>query len=432
MLYDLPDEVLYITTKYLQAMDRSSVTRLSLVSRTIRPVCLRVMFETIYMNPELSIPEAYELPVMFDAAREDADHLRRYVRYVVMQCAHERAGLTYSAICRTMVLEGSPSHETQDQTVSLLSKVIPKMSGLSTIRCLESIIGIWHDLYELLCSTPGITRLEIIASAWTDLASSRNMRLSSIKHLVYGQANSPPHEYRDDLMFETKTLSMFFLFHHDHLVSMEIPSELALYSLLGSVSWPNLRSVILHGYAPIDPIASEIGLFFAAAPSLRFLKMNIARTRTINDYTIFGAGPGRENKNTNTNIDVPSSFLSRLHTFSMSDPNPKDEVFRLLPRNLHSLELLSYPRPTKFNITEDLPQPPIPCSEMVRILAKSAILGLNTLRLSIGGPFDTAFIDALVLYYPSLEVLELQVLKQQDVRIDARENIVGLPSLCFR
>lgn len=77
---DLPDEVLYETTIHLHAIERAAVANLSLVSRAVRSSCLRILFETIHLYPDVMIPQAPGIPPILDVSREDADHLRRYIK----------------------------------------------------------------------------------------------------------------------------------------------------------------------------------------------------------------------------------------------------------------------------------------------------------------------------------------------------------------
>jgi hypothetical protein len=78
----LPDEIVQEIVRQLDAIDPGAVVSLSLVSRAVRASCLGVLFETARFEPDAVIPEDAELPPLLDPAREDAEHLRRYVRCV--------------------------------------------------------------------------------------------------------------------------------------------------------------------------------------------------------------------------------------------------------------------------------------------------------------------------------------------------------------
>jgi hypothetical protein len=306
----------------------------------------------------------------------------------------------------------------------MLAKVLPKLTGLSIFRSLDSTVGIWQDLYDLIATIPVLSRLEMISSAWVECKDLVAPLSSSFKHLTYGHARSPAPEYQETMLKETKTLNTFLLIHGHRLVTLEIPAELTMFSFLKGQAWPSLRSLVVHGYPFVKAgSSSDLVHFLSVAHSLRTLKIDLSRTATTPKFTVYDP--------LDDITEVPSSFLRDLLSFTLFQPDPSDRILKHLPSTLRILNLLAYPRPTRFDTKEDVAQAPTPCGDMVKLLAGSSLPNLMTLRVAIAAPFDRAFVDFLVSSYPVLEVLELQELRQEDVAVDAREHAVCHRSLIF-
>jgi hypothetical protein len=319
----------------------------------------------------------------------------------------------------TLVLVGSPALEIQEATLSILAQAIPHLSGLHTFRVQDSLVGIWQGLWDLLStSIPHLARLELHSAAWTACPQMLCALPSSFASVSYGHARAPPPEYQESMLAETRALNTFLLIHGARLARLALPAELAMLAFLRGQPWPALRALSLHGYPPVrgGAASSDLVAFLGATPALRALRVDLARTKTALPFVVFDP---LDNETT-----VPPGFLAGLHTFSLTRPERADRIFHHLPRALHTLELLAYPRPTRFRTSEDIAPPPVPCAEMLRMLGASALPDLRVLRVAVAAPFDRAFVDGLADMYPLLEVLELQELRQQDVVVDAREHTV--------
>jgi hypothetical protein len=308
------------------------------------------------------------------------------------------------------------------------------MPGTHTLRLQHTDLadgaGTWDLISPFLPTLPNLRALELID---TPLASIPTKTISvpmGLKRFVYGSSRPEPPEYVRTTVSETRALSLFLLAHGPYLAEVALPAHLTMFSFLRGVRFGALERLHLHSYPPLALTgnsgggagggAGDVAALLAAAPRLRELRVDVARPRTAR-APVRLVEPSARGGN-----ELPLTFLAALEVLVLRRPDAGERVFASLPKQLRALDLRAYPRPHDFRPTEHIAVPPISSAQLCNMLqlATSGLPGLSTLRLAVVAPFDEELVQTVVRVCPSLEVLEIQEVRQQDVAVDTFSRTV--------
>jgi hypothetical protein len=193
----------------------------------------------------------------------------------------------------TLELVGTPALELQGPALALLSAVLRSLPGLSTPRVRDSVLRLWRGAWDLLASSkPNVPRLELHTAAWATNPHMLGPPPPFLRELEYGHTAARAPEYQASLPAETRTLNTFLLVHGARLCALALPAELALFAFLRGQAWPALASLTLHGYPPVGDAGGDLAGFLAAAPALRDVRIDVARTATTRRFVVLSPGRG--------------------------------------------------------------------------------------------------------------------------------------------
>lgn len=284
-----------------------------------------------------------------------------------------------------------------------IAAAFPLMKNLRTVCLSEfTVCGPWRELLESVFLAPVLQSLQIRNSPWqtyAEIFDTHDIATPSLREFVYHAPfafrKTQQDNARRGMAQRAVELSILRPLIHSFrasLETLELPAELFFDVFDGE--FPLLRELRVEGYGPSD---SQWVRLLRLAPRLRVLNVRLVP----GDAVCLVDGKAEA-------FDV----IDRLHSISLSNPSPRDLIFRLLPSTLTDLALTAYPDHTT---TADLarcslPKDIISCPDLLCILKSLSVPHLRSLAISY--KWDRHRSQEQVLRYiarafPGLDVLEL-------------------------
>ncbi|PBK95660.1 hypothetical protein ARMGADRAFT_809647 [Armillaria gallica] len=287
-----------------------------------------------------------------------------------------------------------------------IATAFPLMKNLRTV-CLSqfTVCGPWRELLESVFLAPALQSLEIRNSPWqtyAEIFDTHDIPTPSLREFIYHAPFALLPARKDNarrgMAQRAAELSILRPLIHSFrasLETLELPAE--LFFDLFDTEFPVLRELRVEGYGPSD---SQWVRLLRLAPRLRVFNVRLVPGDVLDEMRLVDRMP------------EASDVIDRLHSISLSNPSPRDLIFRLLPSTLTDLSLTTYPDHTT---TADLarcslPKNIISCPDLLSILKSLSVPHLRSLAISYKWDRHRSQ-EELLRYiaraFPGLDVLEL-------------------------
>lgn len=304
---------------------------------------------------------------------------------------------------------------------------------LSTTRLVFHLtISPSNDLLAAVATMPSLRSLEFEGTRLDGSLPALKMitMLEKLTMTIIPQIKDTPHPRDIDTHVEQFNITTFFQTVSSHLSYLEIAGDLLSLSTLAPIHWPNLRTLIISGHQPSEPhlpLASiisgmpklvDVRLTFSAAYGSRFPPFLIC--------------PGSESTRTVPHL---ASAAPQLHSLSLSNVSPEDDVFNQLPSSLTRLRILALTDP--ISPMDDpfypwYPYSPLSLSRSFDLVEKLVhLVSLVELSLTIVGTPTPELVRAIAGACPGLRLLELEEEQYANVAVQFPSDLVNDIIECY-
>lgn len=285
-----------------------------------------------------------------------------------------------------------------------LARTFPSMTAVHSITADNISTGIGDTLINAFILLPNLTSLTLLDTPSICCSNELASRFPGpLRSFTFAQRVTQPPEYDQDMLKKMKALNLFLMTHAfgaKTLRTLSIPAELTMPGLLANVPWPELDTLIFTGYPPITQDSDFIRLC-AAAPRLRTLRIDLARSATTKGFKVWHPQHGKITSN--------PAPLRHLEHLTLHSPENNDLIFHHLPAGLRELDLRFIREPSVYAVTEDVQTYTQGSANPTSIFQNAVLPHLHTLRITINASmFPEAIFAAITDCCPKLEFLELQ------------------------
>lgn len=257
---------------------------------------------------------------------------------------------------------------------------------------------------------PALGMLEWNDVPFTDISSNFS-KIAGIFHLTYYENREPSPM---TCQLENRHISTIISSSARSLSHLTLPARRALPSVLSNHFLPVLRTLVLIGFPPRSS-ESPLCQFLPQMPNLQNLQTRLCLGPRFEIYPNTTDDLSNHPKNSKSNLLI-------LHSLTMYNIVPTDQILHNLPTTLQYLSFAQHPYP--YEIIKEhgrhkfprlilnskvsyLNRPKLIASDLLQHLQRADMKALREFRLSVSGILSASWLLDLSAALPELEVLEL-------------------------